>query len=116
MKPKEHEGVSSHGSSADGLPAIPERVLLFDPVRIEKLITALLGEYGAEYTLTLVLASDLADHRQLGQAANGFRDAVDVLRRTGIDQARAQTLVSEHLMAVTAAITADIHASSRAGL
>lgn len=78
MKPKEHEGVSSHGSSADGLPAIPERVLLFDPVRIEKLITALLGEYGTEYTLTLALASDLADHRQLGQAANGFRDAVDV--------------------------------------
>ncbi|BCK56190.1 hypothetical protein [Nocardia wallacei] len=116
MKPKEHEGVSSHGSSADGLPAIPERVLLFDPVRIEMLITALLGEYGAEYTLTLALASDLADHRQLGQAANGFRDAVDVLRRTGIDQARAQTLAYEHLMAVTAAVTADIHASSRAGL
>ncbi|WP_280335650.1 hypothetical protein [Nocardia wallacei] len=98
-----------------GFPPPPEHGVLFDPVRTEKLITGLLGEYGVEYALTLALASDLADHRQLGQAANGFRDAVDVLRRTGIDQARAQTLAYEHLMAVTAAVTADIHLSSEAG-
>ncbi|WP_280366676.1 hypothetical protein [Nocardia wallacei] len=96
-------------------PPFPEHVVLLNPVHVEGLIAALLGEYGAEYVLTLAQASDLADRGELGQAANGLRDAVDVLRRTGIDQPSAEALAHEHLMAVAAAVTADIHASGGLG-
>ncbi|WP_280275138.1 hypothetical protein [Nocardia wallacei] len=73
-----------------------------------------LREYGPDYALTLARASDLADHDELEQAARSLRDAVDVLRRTSIDQAAAAELVYQHLLAWADAVTADIHASGRA--
>ncbi|WP_280331027.1 hypothetical protein [Nocardia wallacei] len=71
----------------------------------------LLRAHGRDYVFTLAQASEFAEEGERDRALRSLRDAAEVLRRTGIDQADAEDLVFQHTLALAAAFTADLHAN-----